>query len=130
MESNSISLGNLQGEEFIIDNENEDVKGDWVLPIIQKDMMYKKFTFQLKSKYVCKMMEGDLKIKDCEYDVGEVNLINWEDILEHSKDRKYRYIHVRSIQVQITPYNIMAKILIFMLCFVILGIPNLTIKLP
>jgi len=32
MKSSSISLGNLQGEEFIIDNE--DLKGDWVLPII------------------------------------------------------------------------------------------------
>ena len=60
-----------------MDNENEDVKGDWVLPIIQKDMIYKKSIFQLKSKYVCEMMEGDLEIKDCEYDVGQVNLINW-----------------------------------------------------
>jgi len=42
MKSNSISLGDLQGEELIIDNENEDVKGGWVLPIIQKDMIYKK----------------------------------------------------------------------------------------
>ena len=58
--------------------------------------------FQLKSKYVCEMMEGDLEIKDCEYDVGEVNLINWENILKHNKDRKYRYIHVGSVQVQIT----------------------------
>jgi len=48
-------------------------------------------------------MEGDLEIKDCEYDVGEVNLINWESILKHNKDSKYRYIHVRSVQVQITP---------------------------
>ena len=76
MESSSISLDDLQGEEFVVDNENEEVKGDWVLPIIQKDMMYKKFIFQLLSKYVCEMMEGDLEIKDCEYDVGEVNLIN------------------------------------------------------
>jgi len=36
MESSSIILGNLQLEEFIVDNENEDIKGDWVLPIIQK----------------------------------------------------------------------------------------------
>jgi len=34
------------------------------------------------------MMEGDLEIEDCEYDVREVNLINWENILEHNKDRK------------------------------------------
>ena len=55
-----------------MDNENEDVKGDWVLPIVQKDMIYKKSIFQLKRKYACEMMEGDLEIKDCEYDVGEV----------------------------------------------------------
>jgi len=28
IESSSISLDDLQGEEFILDNENEDVKGD------------------------------------------------------------------------------------------------------
>ena len=103
MESSSISLGDLQGEEFVVDNDHEEVKGDWVLPIIQKDMIYKKSIFKLKSKYVCEMMEGDLEIKDCEYDVGEVNLINWENILKHNKDRKYKYIHVGSVQVQITP---------------------------
>ena len=48
------------------------------------------------------MIEGDLEIKDCEYDVGEVNLINWENILKHNNNRKYRYIHVESVQVQIT----------------------------
>ena len=37
------------------------------------------------------MMEGDLEIKNCVCDVGEVNLINWEYILKHNKDRKYRY---------------------------------------
>jgi len=42
MESSSISLGDLQGEEFTVDKENEDVKRDWILPIIQKDMIYKK----------------------------------------------------------------------------------------
>ena len=67
MESSTISLGDLQKEEFTVNNENKDVKGDWVLPIIQKDMIYKKSIFQLKSKYVCEMMEGDLEIKDCEY---------------------------------------------------------------
>ena len=30
MKSSSISLGDLQGEQFTVDNENEDVKGDWV----------------------------------------------------------------------------------------------------
>jgi len=63
MESSAISLSDLQGEEFTVDNENEDVKGDWVLPIIQKDIIYKKSIFQLKSKYICEMMEGDLQIK-------------------------------------------------------------------
>ena len=77
MESSAINLGELQGEEFTVDNEIEnDVKGDQVIPIIQKDMIYKKSIFQLKSKYVSEMMEGDLEIKDCEYDVGEANLIN------------------------------------------------------
>ena len=66
-------------------------------------MIYKKFIFQLKSKYVCEMREGDLEIKDCQYDVGEVTLINQENILKHNKDRNYRYIHVRSVQVQISP---------------------------
>jgi len=33
-------------------------------------MTYNKSIFQLKSKYVCKTVEGDLEIKDCEYDIG------------------------------------------------------------
>jgi len=37
MESSAINLGDLQGEEFTMDNENEDVNS-WILPIIQKDM--------------------------------------------------------------------------------------------
>ena len=49
------------------------------------------------------MIEGDVEIKDYEYDVGEVNLINWENILKYNKDRKYKYIHIGSIQVQSTP---------------------------
>jgi len=65
-------------------------------------MIYKKSIFQLKSRYVCEMIEGDMEIKDREYDVGEVNLIKWENIVKHNKDRKYRYIRVRSVQVQIT----------------------------
>ena len=47
-------------------------------------------------------MEADLEIKDCEYDVGEVNLIYWENILKHNNDRRCRYIRVGSVQVQIT----------------------------
>ena len=54
IESSSISLGDLQAEEFIIDNENEDVKRDWIIPIIQKNMIYKKSVFQLMSKYYVK----------------------------------------------------------------------------
>ena len=53
MESSSVSLGDLQREEFIVDNDNEEVKGDWVLSIIQKDMIYNKSIFQLQGKYVC-----------------------------------------------------------------------------
>jgi len=78
-------------------------------------MIYKKSIFQLKSKYAYEMMEGDLEIKDCENDVREVNLINWKNILKHNKDTKYWDIHVGSFQVQITHYNIIVKILIFML---------------
>ena len=39
----------------------------------------------------------------------EVNLINWENIIKHNKDRKYRYIHVGSVQVQITPLQYYSK---------------------
>ena len=42
MESSSVSLGDLQGEEFVVDNAHEEIKRDWVLPIIQKDMISKK----------------------------------------------------------------------------------------
>ena len=41
--------------------------------MIQKDMIYKMSIFELKNKYVSEIVEGDLPIKDCEYDVGEVN---------------------------------------------------------
>ena len=34
MESSSVSLGDLQGERFIVDNDHEEVKEDWVIPII------------------------------------------------------------------------------------------------
>ena len=44
-------------------------------------------------------MGGDLDIKDCEYDVGEVNLINLENILKDNKDKKCRYIYVGSVQI-------------------------------
>jgi len=70
METSSVSLGDLQEEEFVVDNDHEEVKGGWVLPIIQKEMIYKKFIFQLKNNYVCELNEGDFEMKDCEYDVG------------------------------------------------------------
>ena len=57
MESSSISVTDLQGEEFVVDNDNEEVKRYLILPIIQKDMIYKKFIFQLKSKFLCEMMD-------------------------------------------------------------------------
>ena len=47
MENSSISPGDLQGKEFTVDG-NEYVKADWIFSIIQKDMIYKKFIFQLK----------------------------------------------------------------------------------
>jgi len=72
-------------------------------------MIYKKSIFQLKIKYICEIMEGDLEIKNCKYDVEEVNLINRENVLKHNKDRKYRYIHVGSVQVQITPLQYFGK---------------------
>ena len=75
------------------------------------------------------MMERDLEIKDCEYDVGEVNLINWENILKHNKDRKYRYIHVGSVQVQITSLQYYGEDIDLYALLCDIGIPNLTIKL-
>ena len=54
-------------------------------------------------------MEGDLEIKDYEYDVGGINLITWDNILKHNKDKKYRYIDVGSVQAQITPLQYYGK---------------------
>ena len=53
MESRTISLGALQAQEFMIDNENEIFKWEWILPKTQKDVIYKKFILQLKRKYIC-----------------------------------------------------------------------------
>ena len=55
------------------------------------------------------MVDGDQEIKYYECDVGEVNLINWENILQHNKNEKYKYIYVGSIQVQITPVQYYGK---------------------
>ena len=99
MKISSISFGNLQEEEFVVDNDHKEVKTNWVLPIIQKNMIYKKSIFLLKSKYICEMMEADLEIKDCEYNVGEVNLINWKTSLSITKIESIIDIHVGSVQV-------------------------------
>jgi len=45
MESSSICLGDIEAEEFIVDNKNKNVKGAWIIPIIQKDMIYKNPSF-------------------------------------------------------------------------------------
>ena len=42
MENSLISLDDHQWEEFTVDNENQEVKGDCVLLIIQKEMVHKK----------------------------------------------------------------------------------------
>ena len=34
IENSSVTLGDLQGEEFVVNNDHEEVKGDWVLLII------------------------------------------------------------------------------------------------
>ena len=41
--------------------------------------------------------------------MGEVNFINWENILKHNKDRKYTYINVESVQLQIAPLQYYGK---------------------
>jgi len=41
MESSLICFGHLQGEE-VVDYENKEVKGDWILLTIQKDMIHAK----------------------------------------------------------------------------------------
>jgi len=100
MKSSSSSLGDLLREEFVVNNDNEGVKGDWVLPIIQKDMIYKKFNFQLRSKYVCEMIKGDLEIKDYEYDVGELISLIGKTLLGITKIESIDiYIHVESVKV-------------------------------
>jgi len=48
IESSSISFDDLQGEEFITDSEEEEDKRDCLLPIIQKDMIYKKIHLSIK----------------------------------------------------------------------------------
>jgi len=92
-------------------------------------MIYRKSIFQLKGKSVCKMMEGDLEIKDCRYNVGEVNLINGKNILQHNKDRKYCYIHVGNVQVSITPLQYYGKDIDLYALVCILDKSNLIIKL-
>ena len=31
---------------------------------------------------MCERMEGNIEIKNCEYDVGEINLLNYENIFK------------------------------------------------
>ena len=45
MGSSFVILGDLQGEDFIVDNDHEEVKEDWVPPTVQKDMIYKNLSF-------------------------------------------------------------------------------------
>ena len=59
--------------------------------------------------------------------MGEVNLVNWKNFLKHNKDKKYRYIHIESVQVQITPLQYYGKDIDFRSR--ISGILNLIIKL-
>ena len=74
------------------------------------------------------MMEGDLEIKDYEYDVGVINLINWKNILEHNKERNIGISMLGASKSRLHHYCIMTKILISILYSVILGTPN-SIKL-
>jgi len=53
--------------------------------------------------------------KDCEYDAGEVNLINWENILQHNKEESIGTSMLKVSTFKSLRYNIMAKILIFVL---------------
>ena len=54
-------------------------------------------------------MEGDLEIKEYEFEVGEVNLINQDNILMRNKDRRYKCIKIRSVQVPITALQYYGK---------------------
>ena len=45
------------------------------------------------------MKEVNLDVKDCEFDIGDVNLVIYENILMHYKDRRHDMsIYVRSVQ--------------------------------
>jgi len=59
-------------------------------PYIPKDKLHKKSAFQLQSKNVRDMREGDIEIKDCDYDVGEVNIISWDDCTNNFITSTYR----------------------------------------
>jgi len=75
------------------------------------------------------MMEGDLEIKDYEYDVGGINLITWDNILKHNKVEITDISMLEVFKLKLHHCSIMAKTSIFIICFVISGIPNLIIKL-
>ena len=74
-------------------------------------------------------MEGDLEIKDCEYDMGEVNLINWKNILKYTKIEIIDISMLKVSKFKSLHYNITVKILISILYSVILAIPSSMIKL-
>jgi len=75
------------------------------------------------------MMEGDYKIKDWDYDVGEVNVINWGNILKHNKDKTYRYFHVRSFHDQLTPLQYYDKDINLYALLCDIRLPNSIIEL-
>ena len=92
-------------------------------------MIYKKFIFQLKSEYVCEMMEGDLDTNDCEYDVGKVISLIGKISLGITKLESTSISMLEVPKCKSLHYNIMGMILIFMLYSMILGMQNLIIKL-
>mgnify|MGYP000988156972 CR=1 FL=1 len=99
-----VSIGSLRGETFTIDNEQEkEIGQDWIMPIVHKKEIYQNSIFKLKSKFICERMEGDLEVRECETEVGEINLINYDNIVKNNKNGEYKYIHIGSIQIQITP---------------------------
>jgi len=69
------------------------------------------------------MLKGDLEIKDSEYDVGEINLINWRNIPKHIQSI------LKASKFKLDHCSIITEILTFMFYSVVLDIPNLINKL-
>jgi len=74
-------------------------------------------------------MKGDLAIKGCEYDVGEVNLINWETSLSITKIESTGISMLEVPKFKLLYCNIIAKISTLIFCSTILDIPSLITKL-